>query len=105
MKRQYSRRSDLTAEEQKNVRTALKFLRTRVGSWVTLAEVLRFGDTTLTNAVSGHSAVSVMIAFRTARFAKVGVDDVLTGRFPAPGTCPHCGHAPADTWDDAEVKP
>ncbi len=27
-----------------------------------------------------------------AKFAKVGVDDVLTGKFPAPGTCPHCGH-------------
>ena len=32
-----------------------------------------------------------MIAFRVARLAKVGVDDVLAGRFPPPGTCPHCG--------------
>jgi hypothetical protein len=29
---------------------------------------------------------------RIARFAKIGVDDLHAGNFPAAGTCPHCGH-------------
>ena len=77
------KRSDLTAEEQKNVRTAL-------------------------NRRSGtdrRNTVSASMAFRVARFVKVPVDDVVNGRYPAPGACPHCGHVPSDTWDDGEVKP
>jgi hypothetical protein len=83
---------DLTPEEQTNVRTALRFLRARCGGWASLAKVLRFGESTLGNVANGHAAVGPVVAFRVARLAKVGVDDVLTGRFPAPGTCPHCGH-------------
>ena len=40
---------------------------------------------------TARRAASPMVAFRVARFAGVGVDDVLTGAFPPPGTCPHCG--------------
>ena len=83
--------SDLTAAEQTNVRTALKFLRLRCGTWALLSKALRFGESTLAN-VAKSQAVTPLVAFRAARFAKVSVDDVLAGRFPAPGTCPHCGH-------------
>ena len=82
---------DLTKDEQTNVRTALKFLRLRCGTWATLSKALRFGESTLGNVAKG-SVVSPLVAFRVARFAKVNVDDVLAGRFPAPGTCAHCGH-------------
>jgi hypothetical protein len=82
---------DLTAKEQTNVRTALRFLRTRCGTWATLSKALRFAESTAGNVVQGAS-VSPMMAFRVARFAKVTVDDVLTGKFPAPGACPMCGH-------------
>ena len=34
--------SDLTAKEQKAVRTALRFLRLRVGAWGPLAKALRY---------------------------------------------------------------
>ena len=82
---------DLTAAEQTNVRTALKFLRLRCGTWAVLSKALRFGESTLGNVAKGK-AVTPLVAFRVARLAKVSVDDVLAGRFPAPGTCPHCGH-------------
>lgn len=88
------RKSDLTAAEQTNVRTALKYLRTRCGGWAYLAAALGFGETTLANSARGESGVSARMAFRVARLAKVGVDDVLSGRFPAVGTCPYCGHCP-----------
>ena len=83
---------DLTSQEQMNVRTALKFLRARLGGWASVAKVLHFGESTVGNMAAGHKPPSIAVAFRVARLAKVPVDDVLGGRFPPPGTCPHCGH-------------
>lgn len=80
--------------EQTNVRTALKFLRARCGTWEQVAKALHFKGVSVRNVVAGHKRATAEMAFRVARFAKVGVDDVLAGRFPAPGTCPHCGHCP-----------
>ena len=57
-----------------------------------LGKALHTKHTNLSRVVGGSKNVSASIAFRVARFAKVGVDDVLTGKFPSPGTCPHCGH-------------
>jgi nicotinate-nucleotide pyrophosphorylase len=84
--------SDLTTQEQMHVRTALKFLRSRCGTWATTAKVLNLGESTLSDVAAGRKTAGPVLAFRVARLAKVSVDDVLTGRFPAPGTCPHCGH-------------
>jgi hypothetical protein len=83
---------DLTASEQASVRAALKFLRVRCGSWATLAKVLKIGESTVANAAAGRAAAGPLIAFRVARLAKVSVDDVLSGKFPEAGVCPHCGH-------------
>jgi hypothetical protein len=83
---------DLTVREATNVRTALKFLRARMGSWEPVAKVLRFNQTTLSAVSTGHKMVTATMAFRVARLARVSVDDVLTGKFPPSGTCPHCGH-------------
>ena len=88
--------SDLAAAEQVHVRTALKFLRSRCGTWGLVAKALRFGVSTLANIASGRKTPGPVLAFRVARFAKVSVDDVLAGRFPAPGTCPNCGHRKDD---------
>jgi len=83
---------DFTAKEVAHVRGALRFLRLRCGSWATLARALRFHETTLSSVACGHKPVSATLTVRIAKFSKVGVDDVLSGRFPAPGTCPHCGN-------------
>jgi hypothetical protein len=82
--------SDLTAEEQKNVRAALRFLRIRIGA-DNLAKLLRAHSATVRLVIAGR-AVSASIAVRTAKLAGVGVDDVLTGKYPPAGTCPHCGY-------------
>jgi hypothetical protein len=78
--------SDLTAEEQKNVLTTLRFLRVRCGGAELLAKSLRVDRRTL------NRPANASVAIRAARLAGVGVDDVLEGRFPPQGTCPHCGH-------------
>lgn len=80
----------LTPDEQDHVRGALHFLRLRLGRWDTLASALKYKTWTLRNAV--RRTITPALAFRTARLVKVPIDDLLAGKFPAPGTCPHCGH-------------
>lgn len=57
-----------------------------------VAKALRGSPLTFRRVAAGSGA-NASLAVRVARFAGVGVDDVLAGRFPPPGTCPHCGHA------------
>jgi hypothetical protein len=86
---------DLNAKEQSNVRAALQFLRRRCGGWQVLAKALKFKPETLSAIGRGSKGVSASLTVRIAKFAVVGVDDVLTGRFPSPGTCPMCGQVVA----------
>ena len=92
----------LSPTEATNVRAALAFLRRRAGGWEPLAKALSFKATTLGNVGAGRKAPSPALAFAVARFAGTGVDDVLQGRFPAPGTCPHCGRVTLDEPKAAE---
>lgn len=80
----------LTDAEQANVRAALRHFKRRVGSWKNLSPALGFGKMTISLVASGNKPVSTKMAYCVARFAGVGVDAVLTGRFPPPVTCPHC---------------
>lgn len=90
--------SILNAKEQTCVRAAMQFLRSRCGGWVPLSKALRCSEVTLRAVARGDTA-SPNLAVRIAKLASVGVDDVLTGRFPAPGTCPMCGHHTDDVDD------
>lgn len=82
--------SDLTAEEQANVRVALRFLRARFGVWATVAKALRVNRRHVSRMMYGRT-VTASVAMRTARLCNVPVDDVLSGRFPDKNVCPHCG--------------
>jgi DNA-binding XRE family transcriptional regulator len=84
----------LTDGEQAHVRAALRFLRTRSGGWEQLAKVLGFSRHTVRHVRKGEKAVSPNMAFRVSRLAMVPLEDVLTGKYPAAGTCPACGHGP-----------
>jgi len=91
--------SDLTTAEQMHVRAALHFLHRRCGTWAMVGALLHFKGTTLSHVAGGHKRVTALLALRIARVAKVGVDDVLAGKFPSPGTCPMCGHQQGATLD------
>lgn len=82
---------DLTPEEQERVRIALRFLRGRYGDWATVAKAIGFDRNTIKDVTYGHP-VSARLAFRIARHAQVGIDDLLAGAYPPAGTCPKCGH-------------
>ena len=86
---------DFTAKEVAAVRGALRFLHLRCGTWDTLARALKFKATTLCNVAGGHKPVTATLVVRIAKFAEVSMDELLAGRFPAAGTCPHCGHVDA----------
>ena len=84
--------TDLTDDEQRHVRVALRYLRTKARGWKALAPALGFSRRTLENVNEGR-AVSPRMAFRVARLAGVPISDLLAGQFPPAGTCPHCGRA------------
>ena len=83
--------NDLTQEEQDRVRVAIRFLRIRFGKAMLLAKALGFRASTIRRVLEGRDMVSPTMVIRVARLAQVGLDDVLAGRYPAKGTCPHCG--------------
>ncbi len=86
--------SDLTPEEQRNVRVALRFLRIRFGKIDLLAKALHFTYESMRGVLLGHDPVSASMMVRVARLAGVGMDDLLAGKYPVKGTCPHCGRGP-----------
>jgi transcriptional regulator with XRE-family HTH domain len=95
--------SDLTAKEQRHVRTALRFLRLRVGAWAPLAEALGCKPDSIEKVVNGRRTVTPRLAFRVARIVDVPIEDLLAGTWISPRTCPHCGHPPDDFQDEETV--
>jgi hypothetical protein len=85
------RSSDLTPEEYANVRTALRFLRTRLGGGAKLAQTLKAGRKTIEKACGARGRPGAALAIRVARAAGVSVEAVLDGAWPPAGPCPHCG--------------
>ena len=85
------RASDLTPEEQANVRRALVVLRQRLGSAVALAAALKVNPHTLHWYRQRRGRPTAGVAVRTARLAGVSVEDMLSGKWPVAGACPHCG--------------
>jgi hypothetical protein len=85
---------DVTTEEQERVRVALHFLSRRAGGWRSLAGALGFSKHTVIHVKKGEKNVSPTMALRVARLAGVTVDDLLAGKFPPTGACPHCGRMP-----------
>jgi hypothetical protein len=71
--------NDLTAKEQRAVRTALRFLRLHVGAWGPLAKALRYEWDSIQKVATGKRSVTPALALRVARFAGVAVDELLTG--------------------------
>jgi DNA-binding XRE family transcriptional regulator len=73
---------------------ALRFLRIRVGTWKMLAKALGFEMSTMRNIEKGVNPASVNLAFQVSRLACVPFDDVVAGKHPPAGACPHCGRGP-----------
>lgn len=88
--------SDLTREEQDHVRAALHVLRIRCEGWLAVSKALGVCEDSITHVAGGSKAVSARMAFRVARFVKIGIDDLLNGAWVPKGMCPYCGHVKTD---------
>jgi transcriptional regulator with XRE-family HTH domain len=82
---------DLSPEEVAHVKAALAFLRIRHGSLRALAGAMGVKVATVSYAACKKGGVSAGLALRAARAAGVPVEEMLAGRYPPPGVCPHCG--------------
>ncbi|GAH37105.1 unnamed protein product, partial [marine sediment metagenome] len=75
----------LTPEERANTKRALGFLRARAGSWRALAVAMGQPFSRMAKAVQKGRPVTARMAILVARHARVPVEDVLAGRWPAEG--------------------
>lgn len=71
---------DLTVPEQENVRAALAFLYAKLEGWKPVAKLLKYEHKSLTDIVHRRRNANASLAFRLARIAGVGIDDLLAGR-------------------------
>ncbi len=92
----------LDGKEQKHVRTALRFLRYKIGGWQPLADALGLKADSLSKVLRGARDVTAKLAYSVARLTDVSIDDLLAGALLVPRTCPHCGRAP-DFEDEGTV--
>ena len=90
------RETELTTEEQDNVRGAMRVLKVRDEGLALLAARMEVSTDHLRKALSGLRSIGAMTAIRVAQAAGVSLDDILSGAFPGPTACRHCGH-PFDT--------
>lgn len=84
--------ADLSLEQQEHVINALYFLRVKFEGWKPVAKLLHFEEKSLADVRAQRRGVSANLAFRLAKVVGVGVDDLLAGRWPEPGSCPRCGY-------------
>lgn len=82
---------DLSPQERENVRRAVRFLAKRLGGYDKLAEAMRVKKTRIWRAMSRRGTVTAAVALRAAKVAKAPFESVLSGAWPKPTACPHCG--------------
>jgi plasmid maintenance system antidote protein VapI len=70
----------LTDKEQRYVRTALRFLRYRVGGWQPLADALGAKADSISKVLRGSRSVTASLAYGVARLTDASIDDLLARR-------------------------
>lgn len=85
------------------MRTAIRFLRFKVGGWQPLADALGVKADSISKVLRGARDVTAKLAYSVARLTDVAIDDLLSGALLSPRTCPHCGRPPDDFADEMTV--
>ncbi|HVV50219.1 MAG TPA: hypothetical protein VHO06_11205 [Polyangia bacterium] len=80
----------LTADEQENVRFALRYLYGRLGTWVAVARVTHLKRRTVRRVRDGWK-VRQYVAVNVGMALGVSAEAVMTARAVPEGTCRHCG--------------
>lgn len=85
--------SDLTLTEQKHIRTALNYLRRKLGAWKPISDSLHLAPGTVEKMARGKATITASTVFKLARLLDSSVDALLEGRL-LQGVCPRCGYSP-----------
>jgi ribosomal protein L12E/L44/L45/RPP1/RPP2 len=94
----------LSDKEQRHVRTAIRFLRFKIGGWAPLAAALELKADSLVKIVNARGRdVTARLAYNVARLTDVSIDDLLSGALLSPRACPHCGRAPESDFVEEET--
>jgi hypothetical protein len=83
--------STLTPLEMANAKAAIRFVAVKLGGSAKLAAALEVTRASIDAARLTRGRLSAGLALRVARLAGVPLEDVLSGAWPKPGSCPHCG--------------
>lgn len=94
------RPGQLTPEESTNVLIALEYMVARVGGGQALAYRMGIDRTCVRRALKERPTPGAVIAWELSRVAQVPVEDIIAGKYPPPGSCPHCGGLP---WRDGHT--
>lgn len=86
----------LRPHEQDSVRRAVRRLHAELGTWRAVSKAIDVPQKTLERIMNRERPVQDRLATVVARAFGVAIDDVLSGRLPAPGVCPYCGRGDAD---------
>jgi hypothetical protein len=84
-------RTALRPHEEENVRAAVRLLKGRLRTWKAVSVAMTVPAKTMERVMNGERRVQDKWAILVARALGLALDDVLSGRFPAPGACPACG--------------
>ena len=84
-------RTGLTAEQAGNVRAALRVLLVRYGSSRKLARAMAVYYKAIERVLRRYRRPTVLMARKAAELAGVTPEELASGEFPKPGSCPLCG--------------
>lgn len=85
--------TDLTPNEQANVKRALRAMGQVFRSYARLARAMHAKHETVKDAAKARGRVTAGLALRLARVAQVSVETIVDGLFQPPGRCPYCGRS------------
>ena len=77
---------------------ALRSYTSACGNWKLMGQDARLANySSMHNVMKGDERrLRSLWPIQVSRLAAVPFDDVVTGRYPVKGMCPHCGHASSD---------
>jgi hypothetical protein len=89
--------TDLTPNEQANVKRALRAMGRLFRSYARLALAMQAKHETVKDAAKDRGRVTAGLALRLARVARVSVETIIDGVFTPPDQCPYCGRTRSST--------
>lgn len=86
-------RSGIPESQRVHVARAMLFLARRHGNQKQLAAAMGISERSVARASAPRGRATAWLVMALAEFVGVSVDDLLKGKWPPKGACPHCGRS------------